>query len=1497
MYKKLLVLGLVLQALLPVAIFSQTRSAFTGDTAKFREELRAFMGPNLNEEQKANLESFITKWDSSVFSRENMTRIIDVSSQLSSRSMRPVPQFNNYLRTLNYFGETKTQGVFFERWITGLSELSFNPRYTNSMVDVFLKNTASMLTENVLFESGSVKWKVKNSKLEFLHDTAFYIGIKNATLTCYSQKDSTEIYDVSGSYFPEFQLFKGKTGTINWEKAGYDRKDVFARISDYSLNVTKSNFTIDSAVFRHSVYFKEPVKGRLTDQAISFSSKEKATFPRFVTYTSKFKLKSIYKDVNYEGGLTFEGANVKGTGENYNPARITMFRNDTLYLKISSMEFQFSKSGINSQSTSLTLYLDKDSIYHTNLGFSYFSNTRQVNLFRTNNADSKSPYFNTFHNVDMYFEYLSWNMNESKITMSRARGASLGQARFESSSFFVGTNFMKMIGIDEYHPLYRVVKFAEYYYSETFPIAEFAKWLNKPIEMVTALCIDLANQGFIFFDRINNEITIKKKTRDFIDFYARKKDYDVITVNSETKAPLDNASLDLRNFRLTVNGVRDVFLSDSQMVAIYPYNQQLVIGKNRDITFDGVVRAGLFTIYGHNFSFSYDTFKIRLQKIDSIKIAVETGQRDKDGYPEIRDVENLIQLGTAELYIDKPDNKSGLKSLRQYPIINAITYSYIFYDRIPGLEGIYPQKNFYFRIDPFTYENIDHYTNADMNLSGEFVGGNILKPSKQFLTIQENNSLGFNMVIPDSGLSVYGDKGFIYDNVSMSNKGLIGSGRLKHLASESTSEEFKLFPDSMIAKAITFKINEDPSGRFPLLNSEDVAIRWLIQPDEWYATNSAGKNFSMFGNGTALNGTLVMTPEKLSGSGVIDMTDSRVTSNLFSFASDAIKADTADYNLKSPSTSGYSFIAENANTDINFGQKIARFRLNTDSSMVKFPEIQYICTMTDFAYNMDTRILSMEQKGKSDSKLLSPDELLRIDHRNLEKPTFFATNNLSDTVAFSSWKGSYHLDKEYIEAENINYIPVADALIQPENGKITINRRAQIQQMQNAVIALNNKHILHDAKVSIESTKRYTGSAVYDYVDENKEVQPISFPELTVDTLTTSARGFIPESQKFRLSQAFTFQGDVMLNAKADHLTFTGSAGIVNNCSKIRSYNIKFKSMIDPGNILIPVSEKPRDVNDNAVFSGSFISSDSLLIYPAFLSAQKSWTDVALINAGGYLYYDKAKNRYVISSLEKITNPALPGNLIALDRNNCILTGEGKIDFGAKFDLVKFAGAGSIQHVTDSGKVTLQTALAIDFYFSDEALKMMAEELRLIPSLKPVNINSEPIDRSMKNLLGVASATRLKEEMDLFGTTRNMPKEITYKLLINDVKLYWNEATSSFRSKGKIGLGLVGSQPLNIYMDGFIEIQRRRSGDLIDIYLKANESTWYYFSYVRGVMMTQAGNNSYNTLISGIKLNERKHPESSVRVPYSYMIAVENRLSLFLRRMSGNESPDDGATR
>ena len=1111
MNRKFVILNFCLLVFSAATLFSQAKPVFSGDPAKFRDELLVYMGSDLSEENRSIVTGFITKWDSAGFSRENMVMILDLSSQLTGREMRAIPQFSQFLSTLNDFCEFKRDDAFLSYWLTGLSEMLFNPRIRNESIVKYVQNTSLLIRENLLFNSGSVKWKVKNADLKFVHDTVFEIVLTDATLTCYSQRDSTEIYSVSGIFFPDLNQFHGTKGRVTWEKAGYPKEDVYADLSDYEIDLTRNTFTCDSARLMHKVYFKVPEYGVLTDQAATIMNKESAAYPRFETYSKHFQIKDIYEGVDYEGGLAFEGANTKGKGEKASPATISLFRKDTLFILIKSNEFVFSASGLSGLETSATLYLDKDSIFHTNLGFSYNSMGRQVNLFRTNNPVSGSPYYNTFHNLDMYFENLSWDMNNSKILITRPRGAAMGQAQFQSVSFFNSDYFLKLMNLDDYHPLTRLKQFAEWYYSNTFPVSEFAKWIDKSEEVVTGMCIDMANKGFVFYDRANREVTIKDKINDYIDSYSGKKDYDIISIYSETKAPVDNAILDLKDYELTVNGVARIFLSDSQRVAIFPYNQQVKVLRNRRINFDGIVQAGLFTIFGHDFQFSYDTFKIALHQIDSILVAVETDKLDNYGNPMIREIANMIQLSTGQLYIDDPKNKSGLKSLPQYPIIDATAASYIFYDDIPGLEGIYKKKDFYFKVDPFTFENIDHYTQEGFSLSGEFVAGNILKPMRQYLTIQENSSLGFQMTVPEDGIDVYNGKGRLFESIQMSNRGLTGAGTLKYLSSTTKSEDYRFFPDSMLTQAVTFNIANDGSGLFPDLKGEDSRIKWLPWEDKWLAYNPAGKSFAMFENGTTLDGNVILSSKQLSGTGIVNTTDSRVNSNLFTFSAYGLRADTADYNLKSPSTSGYAFIAENANTDINFNTRLSRFRLNTDSSVVKFPEIEYICTMTDFEYDMNNRILSMEQKGKSASQgLIPPDKLLRIVRNEISKPTFFATNNLTDTISFTSLRARYNVDNEYIEAENISYIPIADALIQPENGKIKINRRAKIDKLNNAYIAVNNNHLLHSASIDIESTKRYSGSAVYDYVSDNNEISQINFPEIAVDTMTTSGKGFIP---------------------------------------------------------------------------------------------------------------------------------------------------------------------------------------------------------------------------------------------------------------------------------------------------------------------------------------------------------------------------------------------------
>ena len=74
-----------------------------------------------------------------------------------------------------------------------------------------------------------------------------------------------------------------------------------------------------------------------------------------------------------------------------------------------------------------------------------------------------------------------------------------------------------------------------------------------------------------------------------------------------------------------------------------------------------------------------------------------------------------------------------------------------------------------------------------------------------------------------------------------------------------------------------------------------------------------------------------------------------------------------------------------------------------------------------------------------------------------------------------------------------------------------------------------------------------------------------------------------------------------------------------------------------------------------------------------------------------------------------------------LDKNLCELSGEGKLNFGTNFDLVNYGRCRkSIRKLPIQGKLEIKAIIGLDFYFSPEALKIMSDEIRMMPTLKPV---------------------------------------------------------------------------------------------------------------------------------------------------------------------------------
>ena len=202
------------------------------------------------------------------------------------------------------------------------------------------------------------------------------------------------------------------------------------------------------------------LKGILTDKVKLNKTPEDADYPQFDSYQKDFKIKELYKDINYEGGLSMQGSKLVGTGNREKQARIFIYRKDTLVL-IASSTILLLKPTVSMRPTAgIVIKLKSDSIFHPGLALSYMVPTRELTLYRTDNFTSQSPYFDSYHNIDMTFEQLVWKMNEPVMHFTALMGSTIGNANFESVNFFNNDQYQTMQLMDEVHPLISIRSFA-----------------------------------------------------------------------------------------------------------------------------------------------------------------------------------------------------------------------------------------------------------------------------------------------------------------------------------------------------------------------------------------------------------------------------------------------------------------------------------------------------------------------------------------------------------------------------------------------------------------------------------------------------------------------------------------------------------------------------------------------------------------------------------------------------------------------------------------------------------------------------------------------------------------------------------------------------------------------------------------------------------------------------------------------------------------------------
>lgn len=1464
------------------SVYGQESKVFSGDSTQFISEMHDFM-QNVSDQYKDVVNEFYEAWGKdSLFSPSDQKDIITLSRALVKKNAKPYPHFVHFLSCMLAFKKFNTNTENYANWLSGIKEILSRRKVTGIEIDNVLKFTDELLRSNTLSDEHGVQWKVSNNNYKILDHDNLRVKFSQVDLICYAIRDSIHLFNTSGTVYPMDNQWRGKGGLVTWERGGYSRDSVYAKLKNYKINLSRSEYTADSVTFTNKNYFKKPLIGVLHDKVKLIQRPQQATYPQFNSYTKQFAIKNLYKDINYKGGLSMQGSKMVGTGTQDNTAKLEIYRNDTLVLTAASVFFGFRSDRVSSLRTAVTIHLKEDSIYHPDLFLTYRVPNRELTLLKTSNFSSQGPYSDSYHKIDMNFDQLTWKMDENEMRFSATRGAAIGNAYFESENYFNYNQFMRMMMLDQQHPLVVLRSFGKKYGSDEFPVEALANYMKMPLIEVEQMAMRMANGGFVFYDVNTKMIKLRKRLNDYLAASINKIDYDVIGFKSVVQSPLPNAVYNLENYDLTINGIPHIQVSDSQNVVIYPQGKKIVLKRNRNFQFNGVVQAGLLTFFGKNFFFSYDSFKVNLQNVDSLNIRYLTGKVDNFGLPLTAVVKNNIHSITGDVLIDKPDNKSGRKSYPQYPIFESKDNSYVYYDNKDIQNGVYESNDFFFEVYPFVMDSLDNFNVNDLIYKGKFVSAGIFPDFENQLSVQPDNSLGFRKMAPPEGYPVYGGKGTYFSEIWLSNKGLKGDGKLDYITSTTYSQDFNFYPDSMNTTATKFEITKQTTAtEFPMVSSVNNYIHWLPYQDEMFSKRT-DTDFTMFNDTTKLKGNLKLDPKGLTGEGLMDLKNSELQSNQFRFLANEIYADTADFNLKSLYNNGFTVLTQNMNSHIDFSERKGWFKSNEDYTLVTFPDNKYVSFIDKFQWDMDKKVLALG----------SPEASAKVDYTNEnsepEGPRYISIAPDQDSLNFVAPMVHYDYKNNLIKADGVKFIEVADARIYPDSGKVTVERDAKMQMLVNARIIANKTtkfYRFHSANVTITSHDYYSGIADYDYVDENGKKELIHFKEIKVDSsLQTVATGYIFKSADFYLSPAYLYQGKVSMIASDSLMTYNGSVKIVDNCDKFPSDWLYFTARLYPKDIYIPMAEQPVNINREKIFNGLYMYYDSVHIYPAFMTARKNYSDVPLITANGFLHYDKAQQLFKIGSKAKINDFTLPEDYLSLNSENCKLYGEGKINLGEKLGQLKLNAFGSVNHDINANTTKLDLVLSMDFYIADPMINLMAADIDSAEGLLPVDLTRQIVKKANIAAVGKDEATKLQDELTLFGTIKDLPPQLKHTIVFNQLTLRWNDETNSYQSTGKIGIGSINGIQVNKLVDGYLELQIKRSGDILDVYLDVNPNTYYYFGYTRGVMQTLSSDRQYVETILNMKTRDRKMKVPRNQTSYIYMIATDRKKDMFYRK-------------
>ncbi|HET9504227.1 MAG TPA: hypothetical protein VFO93_11845 [Hymenobacter sp.] len=1293
------------------------------------------------------------------------------------------------------------------------------------------------------------------------------IDIKDADIVMGTAGDSMVLHKVSGTTAVLSNRFLATGGKMDWTVKS---NPVSAELGPFDFDLSKPEFTAQPVTLTFPYLFETPVKGALSYKAVRRKPASGDTgYPRFISLTNDVRLKNMGEGITYQGGLSMAGERLLSAALDGSLATITVQQEGKRRFRATSRNYVLGDSVISTTRAAVALYeAAHDSITHPGVELKYLKNKQSLKLLQEDGTFRKTPYSDSYHQVDVRAEMVTWNLREPKINFSIYTSPNQVSADFESKNFFSNVRYQQLKSINHLHPLQMLLGYSqEHGKVQTMSVRDVAEAVQIPEANLRSAVVSLARDGYVEVQPQTGQVTLLPKGTHYVGAAREKKDFDHIAIKSLTGSGR-SATLNLNTDQMLVRGVEQFsFSDDSAAVVVRPDSGVVRIERNRNLHFSGRVVASAYRFKGKDFQFDYDGYYIDMPHIDSLTIRSKAPKKaagKNTTRPTDFTLTNKGNTQSGRLFLNDPKNRSGRKKLGKYPAFNSTSGATVFFNKPDVLGGAYDSTT-YFDVPPFKFDSMGT-GKSRANVVGVF-HSKALPPIKTTMTTQEDGSLGFVHTVPATGYALYGGKGKLSGGakVRLNSQGLQSDGTVTYLGATLQSDRFVMYGDSLTGEGKAGAIAA--GANFPKVTMPPgYLINWNAKSDSLHLmTTAKTAPVKMYADHT-FKGSMLLTPKGLGGDGRLDGPQSYVRSESLTFKNDSYSGKKAVLSVKSAQAGKPALTANDTNFSYDLKNGVAEFKRDEGSTAsLDLPYAGFRTGLSEGRWDFKKKRVTLKTTDANAAAYVA------------------STRPEQKGLKFKATSASYDITKSLLATKGVPYIAAADAWIVPDSGRVTVAGGGKIQTLRRATVLLDSLerfHKLTGGNITVTSRDAFSGDARYISRTATGDSVAMKFTNFRSDSsalvsqaskkrfsllrrspaasatppsVATTATASVDNNQKFQLAPSIGYRGGISLNSQKRGLIFDGQVQLQFGKLKGASDWFAVQDSIDPKNVVLTLS-KPKTEDGTELVTGLFLSDADNKLYPRYAAAKATEADLPVLAVDGKLRYAAKTGEYTISKIDPADPKQYEGAVLTYNETNGRVDFRGPMNFIVSNKNYGLTAAGVGQANPDSARYQVDALLGFDINMTSKALDVMAANLGQVtkngqPALDGSTAELYKIGQLAGNKATEAYASRSPNTAPPLLAT--VSPKLIHSLTLSRANLRWSAKRKAWHSVGKIGVAGINKRGLNALVDGYIEIKRENSTDQVEVYLEADPQTWYYIRYANNIVVTMSSSETYNGLVGG----------------------------------------------